>query len=114
MDAKPKVDKVEEMFSKMHIAVAGPLGAALIVGGFYMRGYTLATVWGWFVASTFGLPLIGVAQALGIQFLANFCFDKRKPSGKSITGLRMMVQGLHQLILCPMVLGTAWVLKQFI
>jgi len=34
-----------------------------------LYGWTLATLWAWFMVSTFGLPHIGVAQAIGLSIV---------------------------------------------
>jgi hypothetical protein len=35
-------------------------------------GYVFSVLWGWFIVSTFGLPAIGIAVALGIILVARY------------------------------------------
>jgi len=57
-------------------AVTGPeaIGGAFIalaawVGGIIFDGYVVATLWGWFMATTFGLPRLTLAPAIGVSLL---------------------------------------------
>ena len=35
-------------------------------------GYTLATLWSWFITPKFGLPPLSIAEAVGIMLVAGF------------------------------------------
>jgi hypothetical protein len=36
------------------------------------RGFVLSKLWLWFVVSTFGLPVLGLAQAIGISLIVSY------------------------------------------
>ena len=36
------------------------------------RGYVLTVLWGWFIAGLFGLPALGVAQAIGLCLVVSY------------------------------------------
>ena len=46
-----------------------------IPGTIYLSAYTVATLWGWFVSTTFGLPLLTKAQAYGLSIFVSYLFS---------------------------------------
>lgn len=48
-----------------------------------LNGYTLATLWGWFVVTTFGAPVITIPIGIGLYMLVKFVTMK-KPSDQDV------------------------------
>jgi len=48
------------------------LAFVLIVVGVLLKGYVLTVLWGWFVVTTFGLPALSLASAIGIALTVSF------------------------------------------
>ncbi len=47
------------------LAIIGYVG--MLVAGYAWEGYVLSILWGWFMVTTFGLPAIGIGQAIGLS-----------------------------------------------
>jgi hypothetical protein len=47
-------------------------GVAVSVVSVVLDAWALKTLWGWFVVSAFGLPALGLAQAMGLSCIASF------------------------------------------
>ena len=45
---------------------------ALIPISFFLSAYTVQSLWEWFVAATFNLPLLSIAQALGLSLIIGY------------------------------------------
>ncbi len=50
--------------------------ATLIPVGTILGGWTFSILWGWFAVPIFGLPALGVAQAVGVTLLFGFPVSK--------------------------------------
>ncbi len=46
--------------------------APIIVAVYFLDGFVLKLLWGWFIVTTFGLPAISLAQAIGISMIVNY------------------------------------------
>lgn len=55
---------------KIVLMIIGVLALAAISS--IINGYALSVLWGWFVAPTFELPTLGIAQAIGIALVVTF------------------------------------------
>ena len=44
---------------------------AMAVVGSILGGWSTAVLWGWFIVPTFGLPNIGLVQAIGLHLVIN-------------------------------------------
>lgn len=45
------------------------VAAVLWPGSVVLRGFVLAKLWLWFAVTTFGVPAIGIAQAIGLAMM---------------------------------------------
>lgn len=88
------------------------LGAlATVVLGTILNGWVLQILWSWFIVPVFSLPVLGVAQAIGIAGVVGYLtkdhdhdHDERSPGDKIATAL----------LTPPVVLGFGWIVKQFL
>lgn len=48
------------------------LMVAVMVITALVNGFTLATLWAWFIIPTFGLPALGIASAIGLAMVVSF------------------------------------------
>ncbi|HEY3544739.1 MAG TPA: hypothetical protein VGK17_01450 [Propionicimonas sp.] len=51
----------------------------LIVPMSLLRGFTISTLWGWYVVPTFGAPSLSVVAAIGISLLVGLLTAKAPP-----------------------------------
>ena len=86
-------------------------GLALLPVAFVWKGYVLATVWAWFVASQFGAPALTIPQAIGISFVVGLLVYRHRPADPSRTLLTIV---LDALLMPAFTLGFAWVVKGFL
>lgn len=74
------------------------------------EAFAIKTLWAWFVATQFGLPLIGMAHAVGLALLASL-FTHQAPSNVDDDG--RLVQVLSWGAITPAVaLAVGWIAKQ--
>ena len=99
------------------ITVIGLLGVAVgwMVAGTILRGWVLSILWKWFMVSAFGLPVLSVAAAIGVSIVVSlmtfqyvYTEDNRSEGVKIASGLGVSI-GAPLLIL-----GMAWIIKQFL
>ena len=88
----------------------------LMVVGAILNGYALSITWGWFMVPTFGLPELGIAQAIGIALVVGFLtkhvpFSDMEKAKEPIQRLTNSV--VHTLLRPLLVLGMGWVILQF-
>lgn len=74
------METVSKAIGLIAICLAGLVGLAVL------RGFVLASLWGWFVVPL-GVPALGIAQAIGISlivslFLAHLARDKSDDEGE--------------------------------
>ena len=67
------------------LAIIFVLGAAtaLLVAAVCVRGYVLATLWGWFAVPIFHLPALSIPQAIAASLLIGFLTHQYVPSKDS-------------------------------
>lgn len=87
----------------------------LLVPSVIYSGYVFSTIWSWFIVTTFGLPELSVAAALGVAAVVGYL--KVKPRDFTVEELsseihftRFLVIGL---VYPTVALGYGWVVKQF-
>lgn len=86
-----------------------------VVLGAILRGWVLSIMWNWFVVSTFGLPALSIAAAIGVSLVVGlmtyqyiYTEDDRSDSSKIAAGLGVNIGG-------PLVvLLMGWIVKQFL
>lgn len=96
----------------MHYAIAT---LVLLVPSILYSGYVFSTIWSWFIVTTFGLPELSIASALGVAAVVGYL--KVKPRDFTVEELssesqfaRFLVAGL---VYPTLALGYSWVVKQF-
>lgn len=88
------------------------LAIVLVTPVLVLNGWTLSALWGWFVAPVFGLPALGLAQAIGISTLVRFA--TYTPRYK-VTTVRAFADALLHAVLHPLiVLAGGWIVSRFI
>ena len=89
---------------------------ALMVVGSLARGWALATTWGWFIAPYFGLPSLGIVQAIGIALvvsLLTYQGTETKDDNKDI--LEVLASLFARVIFVPLFfVGIGWIVVQFL
>lgn len=76
------------------------------------KGYALSVMWAWFIASTFGLPLISVPVAVGVMY--SVILFKHMPSKLEQDNMQEYSARLAFDILVPsIVLLFGWIVKGF-
>lgn len=63
------------MITFMSVGIFTLMSAVVI-----LRGYVLSILWGWIIVPIFGLPAIGVAQAIGISIVVGLMTHQYVPS----------------------------------
>ncbi len=90
-------------------------GVVLMVPLAFVYGWVLTMFWAWFVVPTFGVPMLGIWPAVGINLLlglvtrqANQCHaDDMRDSNEKLSA------AIVQLIWPLVVLGFGWIIWQF-
>ena len=59
---------------------------AFVVSCFLLNGFALKFLWGWFMVPTLGLPVISLAQSIGIALVIGYFTFKHIPKGKKDNG----------------------------
>lgn len=79
-----------------------------------LRGYVIAKLWLWFIAATFGLPTLGIAQAAGIGLIVGFLAlpEAKKPKDGEASTSAICFQVYMAFLMPPFVLLVGWVIKQ--
>lgn len=85
------------------------------------EGFTLMTLWGWFVAPVFGLPLLLWSQAIGISLTAKMftgvmgVATEQNALFTAAGGKRDHGEAIARAIVLPLVmLGLGWVYRLFL
>ena len=60
---------LHEALGKFALAI---LNLAYAIGCKILSGYVLSVLWGWFIVSTFGLPLLTIPVAIGIMLVVGY------------------------------------------
>ena len=79
-----------------------------------LRGYVIAKLWLWFIAATFGLPPLGIAQAAGLSLIVGFLTlpEIKKPGDADVATSAIWFQVRMAVLMPPFVLLVGWVIKQ--
>jgi hypothetical protein len=82
-------------------------GAAIVLEALW-SGFVLSVMWKWFIAGAFGLPQIGVAQAIGVSLVVGMLTHQR-PRGD---GDDDFGEAIAYGLLAPLVVLVAgWIVK---
>lgn len=97
-----------EAFGKFCFAVLVIIFSC-VVGGFVFK-----TLWLWFIVPTFNVPVLSIAQAMGIMSILNYTKPKVKDNDKERTATDVFIRGLIEVVLYAIVaLMFGWVVHQF-
>jgi hypothetical protein len=106
-----------ELLSLLFALFQAGTGFVFIIFAVVVRGFVLSKLWGWFVASTFNVPTIGIAQAIGIAMMLSLASNSRPPQPKDwprkIT-MGMFWKGVGESFMPLSLLVVGWILAQFI
>lgn len=87
------------------------LSAILIAGVIVANGWALATLWGWFIVPTFGLPSLSIPVAIGICLIVGFLTHQPVQSSKPKQGRAILAGRLFEPFV---VVALGWVVKSLI
>ena len=79
----------------------------VLIIALFIEGWGVMLMWGWFVASTFGLPSLGLAQAIGIDLILSLITARVSSEDVSI------VRKVGYLIGIILMIVTAWIVHLF-
>lgn len=89
------------------------LYCAATIGSAVFGGYVFSTLWGWFIAGKFGLPQIGIAEAVGIYYTVGFLTTQYSDM-KAAEGVAKGEILMHHFVKSLTFLGLGWIVLQFI
>ena len=82
----------------------------LMVATAIMRGYVLSILWGWFVVPIFGVPQIGIAQAIGVAMVVSLMTHQYVPQKEKDRWMPVITA-----LLTPVfALAIGWIVKQWL
>jgi hypothetical protein len=105
-EQKPRQSRAEIFFTAMFLYALGLMVSGTVLGKF----------WYWFIASPFNLPLLPLAQCVGLMMLIGFV----APGGPTKVDTKTVTTGMlwdrfgARIWHCMMALGCGWVAYQFI
>ena len=84
--------------------------------GAIVGGYVLSVMWGWFIVPLFGLPLLSIPYAIGLNLIVSFLTQPNyKPSSDKEKAISKVVAEIMVGAFSPlMYLGIGWIVLQFI
>lgn len=100
------------------VAIVGTitLGIVSVIGGLILKGWVLITLWEWFVIPLFGLPVIGIANAIGLIIITTLLVpleNTKRNEEESISKTMGVIAG--KAFLAPIfALLIGWIVKGFI
>lgn len=78
-------------------------------------GFVLATLWRWFIVTTFNVIPLQIPQALGIALVIKYLTRPIKSEDKTQDKKEQLIKVLVITVLGPLfVLGYGWIIYQFI
>ena len=85
----------------------------LIAVGYIWSGYVLTILWGWFVVSTFGMPALQLAPAIGLAVVVGYLTHQYIPKmPKEGSSFDQMAHSFGHMALKPaMALLVGWIVK---
>lgn len=90
--------------------------AFVVIVGSLLNGWSLSVLWGWFVAPTFGLPGLTIAQGLGISLIISFFTQdlKQEKAGEGKDKTEAIIYAILSVVIKPLVfLGIGLIYLQF-
>lgn len=87
-------------------------GLVVLVAAVVFSGYALSILWGWFIVALFGLPALGISQAMGVSLVVSYMTHQVPPKTEKE---RSFGEEMLLAILKPLfALGVGWIILQFI
>lgn len=78
-------------------------------------GFVFMTLWKWFVVSTFNLPVISLAKAIGLMLFINYLKPKLEDKDEDISTVDKLGKSFIKIITFALfILGLGWTIFQFI
>ena len=101
-----------QLFAFLFVGIFGFVSSAF-------RGFVLTKLWAWFVAPLFGLPQLGIIQAIGLGMAASMMLGldsvKRHEAAKDASvNQKLLFLGIQGLVPSLMALAMGWALVHFI
>lgn len=82
-----------------------------------LEGWVLSILWRWFVAPALGLPLLTVAQAIGVALVVAFLRDRYEPRPRNQDwgGVARDMAGrlAHAVFACGVLLALGWIVAHW-
>ncbi len=80
------------------------------------RGYVLSKLWLWFVAATFGVQPLGVAESIGLSLIVNFTTHQLDQyEDKNATAAEKIAKGIGYSLFFPaFALFIGWIVKAWL
>ena len=67
------------------------LAPAIMLIGSLIGGYTVATLWGWFIAPIFGLKELSIVQAIGLSLVVTYMTYQTAPEDTESTSTKLKI-----------------------
>ena len=82
----------------------------------FVNGWALQVLWTWFISTTFHLPILSIAQAIGLSLVVTYMTMKldSKPIDPMPYTWQILTAVFTVIIKVGVVLGTGLIIKQFI
>lgn len=82
--------------------------------GYILNGWVLSLLWEWFVVSVFGVPALGIAQAIGLSIIIGFLTRHVSYAKADEDALKNLIKAYIAAFFSPLfTLGVAWIVHQF-
>ena len=100
---------IYEVLGKFALAI---LNLAYAIGCFILNGCVLSILWAWFIASTFGLPLLTIPVAMGIMLVVSYLTKQADFNNQDREDYQYRINVL-QVVKPLAALVVGWVIKMF-
>lgn len=85
-----------------------------IILGTLIGGFVLAQLWAWFIAPTFGLPYLHIAQAIGLSLTITYILPK-KSTQEADDAMEAVAKGFAMTIIsAAFALFLGWIVTFFL
>src|ERR1041385_1877056 len=79
-----------------------------------LKGFTLATMWRWFIVPLFKVPELSVLRAIGLFLTIDVLTQRRRRQDEDADQLKETVNAiLFVCVACAFTLGEGWVVMKF-
>jgi Na+/H+ antiporter NhaA len=82
--------------------------------GIVLKGWALSTLWSWFIVTTFGLPSLGIAPAIGVCMVASYLTKQVMPNDPEKSKEdRLYASISHSLCKPPLFVFIGWIVNHW-